>query len=174
MSPVPHAQDVTVWGGSYRFVREDPFFARAVWVGQKYVDEKARGRLRSEGGFLEQMAALREAAPPNGGVLLDEMEHRWSHPEAPPTLYVLTMEVSVLGNAVLVADGKRLGQRARSIKVGEAGRSLAPRLWVYAGPRGVRRAEITPGSLALRAVVYGSGCCSSATFSGTRGLPACA
>lgn len=157
MRPIPCAQDTTAWSGSYRIVRDDPFFARAVRVGQKYVDEKARGRLRSLDGFLEEMAALRETAPADGAVLLDEMEYRWSHPEAPPTLYVLTMEVSVKGNAVLIAGDKKLGQRAQSIKVGKAGRSLAPRLWVYAGPRGVRGADITRGSLVLRAVVYGDG-----------------
>jgi hypothetical protein len=157
MSPVPYTQDVTIWGGSYRFVREDPFFARLVWVGQKYVDEKARGRLRSESGFLDEMAALRKAAPPNGAVLLDEMEHRWSHPEAPPTLYVLTMEVCPLGSAVLIADGRKLGQRAQSIKVGKATRSLAPRLSIYTGPRGLLRGKVTPGSLVLRAAVYGRG-----------------
>lgn len=67
------------------------------------------------------------------------------------------MEVSVKGNAVLIAGDKKLGQQAQSIKVGKAGRSLAPRLRVYAGPRGVRGADITRGSLVLRAVVYGDG-----------------
>jgi hypothetical protein len=157
MRPIPCAQDTTAWGGSYRIVRDDPFFARAVRVGQKYVDEKARGRLRSSDGFLEEMAALRATAPADGAVLLDEMEHRWSHPEAPPALYVLTMEVFVTGEAFLIAGDKKLGQRAQSTKVGEASRSLAPRLSVYAGRRGLRGAEITPGSLVLRAVVYGDG-----------------
>lgn len=153
----PTSRDINVWSGSYALSRDDPFLDRARRVGQKYVDEKARGRLSSEVGFHEQMAELREAAPPDGHVLLDEMEHRWAYPHAPPSLYVLTMKVSVAANAVLLAGDEKLGRYCESIKVGEAARSLAPRLLVYPGPYGLGGARIAPGSLVLRGVIYGSG-----------------
>jgi hypothetical protein len=157
VSSVPYSQEVTIWSGGYPLARDDPFFDRARFVGQKYVDEKARGRLKSEVEFRAEMVGLREAAHTDGAVLLDELEHRWSRPDAPPSLYVLTMKVSVAANELLVAGGKKLGRRCKSIKVGQARRSLAPRLWVYAGPYGLRGAKVVPGSLVLRAVVYGGG-----------------
>jgi hypothetical protein len=40
-------RETTVWLGTCRLVRGDPFFATAVQLGQKYVDEKARGKLES-------------------------------------------------------------------------------------------------------------------------------
>jgi hypothetical protein len=157
MTRVPDSRDVTVWEGSYPLARDDPFFDKARRAGQKYVDEKVRGRLNLADGYLEAMAELRESAPPEGAVLVDELEHRWSNPDALATLYVLSMEVCVRDDEVLIVGDQKLGQRAPSIKVGEAARSLAPRLWVYAGPRGLDEAVITHGSLVLRAVVYGSG-----------------
>jgi hypothetical protein len=157
LPPVSDWPGVTVWRGRYRISGDDPFFAQAVHVGRKYVDKKDRGESVSEVGFREEMVALRQAAPRAGSVLLDELEHRWSRPGAPPSLYVLTMEVSPLGDGVLVAGDKRLGRRAQSIKVGKAARSLAPRLSVYTGARPLLRGKITPGSLVLRAAVFGSG-----------------
>lgn len=149
-------QPVRVWCGNYRFARHDPFFKRAVKAGQTYVDENARGKLVSAEGFRAEMGELRKMAPAEGHVLLDELEHRWAHPQAPPSLYVVTCEVCVHHRFALVAGAKKLGQEALSTKVGQASRSLAPRLSAYEDKE-IGGVSITRGSLALRVAIYGHG-----------------
>jgi hypothetical protein len=93
---------------------------------------------------------------PDGQVFLDELEHRWDNPDAPPTLYVLTCKVGVHHRSVLVAGDTKLGQEALSTKIGETRRSLAPRIRGY-HDGGFRGVSILSGSLVLRVVIYGVG-----------------
>jgi hypothetical protein len=149
-------QSVRVWCGNYRFARHDPVFKRAVKVGQTFVDENARGKPVSAEGFRAEMGELRKLAPADGHVLLEELEHRWAYPQAPPSLYVVTSEVGVPHRFALVAGAEELGQEAHSTKVGRARRSLAPRVGQY-DVRGFAGVSITKDSVALRVVIYGHG-----------------
>jgi hypothetical protein len=148
---------LTVWSGSYPFVREDPFFGRAAWVGQRFVDAKARGTAISERSFRSEIVALTEMAPVDGQVLLADLKHRWAKPQAPPTLYALTCELRADASCVFTAGGESLGRKVTCTKVGRATRSLAGRLAEYAGRQILGGVPITPGSLVLRAVIYGHG-----------------
>lgn len=148
-------QPVRVWCGTYRFAH-DPFFTRAVKAGQIYVDANARGKQVSAERFRAEMNELRKIAPADGQVLLDELEHRWAYPQAPPALYVVTCDVCVPQRFALVAGDEELGQEALSTKVGQASRSLAPRISRYC-KEGIAGVSIPKGSLALRVVVYGHG-----------------
>ena len=148
---------LTVWSGAYRFALEDPFFSRASWVGQRYVDKKGRSAVVSQSSFRSEMDALREMAPHDGEVLLADLEHRWLRPQAPATLYVLECELVTESSCVFLADGKKLGRRVTCNKVGRAMRSLAGRLTEYDRRRILGQASITPQSLVLRVVIYGHG-----------------
>jgi hypothetical protein len=148
---------LTVWSGAYRFAMEDPFFRRASWVGQRYVDRKGKDAVVSESSFRSEMDELRETAPHDAEVLLEDLEHRWLTPQAPPTLYVLDCALVTESSCVFQADGRRLGRRVTCTKVGEALRSLAGRLTEYDRRRILGQASITPQSLVLRAVIFGYG-----------------
>jgi hypothetical protein len=100
------------------------------------------------------MDALRKMAPADAHVLLDELEHRWEYPKAPAALYGITFEVCVHQSFMLFAGAEAFGQEASTTKVGQARRSLAPRLAVYEESE-IRGVSITPGSLVLRVVLYG-------------------
>ncbi len=149
-------EPIRVWCGNYRFASEDPFFSKAVKTGRACVDEKARGKPVSAKRFRAEMDVLRKMAPADGHVLLDDLEHRWDDPDAPPALYVVTCEVCVHQSFTLFAGAEALGQAALTSKVGQASRSLAPRIVVYQEAE-IRGVSITPGSLALRVAIYGHG-----------------
>jgi len=77
--------DLTVWEGDYAFGRDDVFFPRAVLLARKYSDREPEKR-PTDAAFREALDALRQTAPPGGHVLLDQIEHRWLHPDCPPAL----------------------------------------------------------------------------------------
>jgi hypothetical protein len=121
------------------------------------VDEQARGKPVSAAAFQLEIGTLLRDAPLDGRVLLVDLKHRWARPQAPPTLYVLTCELRTEASCVFTAGGERLGSQVTCTKVGRATRSLAGRLAEYAGSRMLGGSPITPGSLVLRAVIYGDG-----------------
>jgi hypothetical protein len=148
--------EVTVWCGTYRVDRHDPFFSSAVNLGRRYVDPHVRGKQVPEDAFHAEVEVLRKAAPANGQVLLDELQHRWAYPSAAPALYALTCEVCVPADLVLIGATEELGRTTASTKIGKAARSLAPRLVRY-DEEGIAGVHLTKGSLVLRLVVYGHG-----------------
>jgi hypothetical protein len=97
---------VEVWCGNYPLRRDDGFFVNAVRTG-RLADEKARGRDTPADRFAAEIGALREEAPPEGRVLVEEIEHRWRFPDALPTLYVLTCEMTAKDGSILVLGSKR-------------------------------------------------------------------
>lgn len=147
---------VAVWCGDYPLRRDDAFFVNAVRTG-RLADEKARGKNVSVDRFDAAIEALRIEAPREGRVLVDEIEHRWRYPDAPPTLYVLTCEMAAEDGSILASKSSDLGPTAASTKVGQAKRSLAPRLSPYVRQGIINRVSIAEDSLALRIVIYGDG-----------------
>ncbi len=147
---------LTAWCGNLPLASDDPSFDGAVDLGRKYVDVRARGKPVSAAEYLERIVELRAQTPHDSHVLLDELEHRWAHPDAPPSLYVLTFGLSVK-DGYFVAGGENLGMHVISTKVGRAKRSLVGRLALYAEGGIGRGMTIPPGSLTLRVAVFGHG-----------------
>ncbi len=147
---------MTVWRGRLPITRRDPFFRGALDIGRSYVDGHARGKPVDAAAYLEEINALRATAPTGSEALLDELEHRWSYPDAPPGLYVLTFDLSV-DEGFFVAGEENLGRRVSSTKVGRAKRSLVGRLALY-DEKGIGRGMTIPdGSLTLRVAIFGHG-----------------
>jgi hypothetical protein len=146
---------VRVWCGSYAFKREDPFFKKVVTAARRYTGKQSAGRF-SEDEFRAAMEELRGIAPEEGVVLLDQLEHRWTHPDCPPALYVLTCALlAPEGGFVVDGDGRRK-EKLLCTKVGEAKRTVAGRIEQYT--RDVL-GGLWPedGSHTMRVVIYGDG-----------------
>ena len=79
----------TVWCGAYAFGSDDSFLPQAARLGRKYVDKRPDQR-PPEVSFREEFERLRTGAPADGQVLLDQLEHRWRHPDCLPALYLIT------------------------------------------------------------------------------------
>ncbi len=75
--------------GNYQFGGDDYFLRRAATIGRKSVD-KSPGERPSEASFREALEDLLSIAPAEGRGLIDQLAHRWTHPDCPPCLYVLT------------------------------------------------------------------------------------
>jgi hypothetical protein len=146
---------LTAWCGRYQFGRDDLFFPRAVAIGQTYVDQRPEKR-PSEASFLEDLEALRGGAPPDLEALVDQLEHRWTHPACPPSLYVLTFTLCAPEGGALISHGGRLVSRLLCTKVGKAEHSVAARILRYRTEK-LNRVSILKGSQALRVVIYGDG-----------------
>jgi hypothetical protein len=144
---------VTVWCGNYRFKRDDQFFLGVVKAGRDYADREP-GQRPTETAFRAEMDRLRDMAPDGGVVLLDQLEHRWKHPDCPPALYVLTCTLlAPEGGFVLDTAGTRR-QKALCTKVGRAKRTVAARIERYTWDRlGGLRPQAD--SHTLRVVIYG-------------------
>jgi hypothetical protein len=97
---------------------------------------------------------LRGVAPVDGHVLLDQLDHRWRHPDCPASLYVLALRLRAPDRGALVAENGQLVQELLCTKVGQAKRTLAARIAAYKSQLlgGVR---ISAGSQSLRVVIYG-------------------
>jgi hypothetical protein len=93
---------ITVWCGSHRFGSDDSFFRSVITVARKYADKEPNER-PSEVRFYEALEGLRDVAPADGHVLLDQVEHRWRHPHCPPSLYVLALTLCAPDGGGLVA-----------------------------------------------------------------------
>lgn len=87
-------------------------------------------------------------------VLIDELEHRWQFPGL-PDLYAISSQV--IGDDPLRIDGKLVPYPVLSVKVGEAERSLAPRLSTYVYSGQLSRGAMVEGTVELRLAVFGSG-----------------
>jgi hypothetical protein len=86
--------------------------------------------------------------------LVDQVEHRWLHPDSPKSLYVLTCTLlAPEGGALVAADGELVPELACT-KVGEAKRTVAARLDIYKRQK-LGGVVIGEGSLHLRALIYG-------------------
>lgn len=111
----------------------------------------------SEDDFRDEVRTLRRIAPVDGHGLLDELEHRWTHPLAPPALYLLTCEACAHEGFTFWAGEQMLERRAPITKFGQARRSLAGRLARYVEQNGMKHVGFTDGSLVLRAAIFGRG-----------------
>lgn len=114
------AAPIAVWCGDYRYGGEDFFFRQAVAAGRKYVDKTPEQR-PPERPFREELERLRSIAPAEGSVLLDQLEHRWRHPDCPPSLYVVTCTLSAPEGGAMVAGAAESVQELLCSKVGAAG-----------------------------------------------------
>jgi len=146
---------VTVWCGNYRFGRDDFFLPWAATVARKYVDKKPEQR-PPEARFREELERLRGIAPADGRVLLDQLTHRWRHPDCPPSLYVVTCTLRAPDGWTLVDDAAKPVQELFCTKVGQARHSVAARIERYKTER-LGGVSIAEGSPALRVVIYGDG-----------------
>ena len=146
---------VTVWCGNYAFRRNDWFFKEVVKLGRDYAD-KEPGQRPSASSFLTELERLRAMSPGDGLVLLDQLEHRWRHPGCSPALYVLTCTLLAPENGfVLDTDGTKK-EKLLCTKVGEAMRTVAPRIERYTWDK-LGRLLPEQDSHDLRAVIYGDG-----------------
>lgn len=146
---------LTVWHGEYAFGQDDSFFPKAVDLARDYAD-KEPGKRPADADFRTALDALRETAPKEGHALLDQIEHRWLHPDCPPALYVLTLTlVAPEGGELVAADGERV-QELLCTKVGKAKRTIAARI-VYYKTQVLGGVPVETGSPTLRAVIYGDG-----------------
>jgi hypothetical protein len=146
---------LTVWSGDYAFGLDDVFFPRAVLLARKYSDREP-DRRPPEDEFRNALDVLRERAPEEGQVLLDQIDHRWRHPDCPPALYVLTLTLSAPpGGALVAGDGQHV-QELVCTKVGEAKRTIAARIDAYK-KQVLGGVPVATGSPTLRAAIYGDG-----------------
>jgi hypothetical protein len=146
---------VTIWRGNYRFGADDTFFPSVVTIARKYVDKKPEQRPPSV-DFYEQLERLRASAPKDGHVLLDQLSHRWTHPQCPPALYVVTCVLCASEGTSLAGEGHDFVKELPCTKVGQARHSIAARIERYkTEPLG--GVTIVDSSPALRLVVYGDG-----------------
>jgi hypothetical protein len=147
--------DLTVWHGEYAFGQDDSFFPEAADLARKYADREP-GKRPTNADFRKALDALRETAPKDGHVLLDQIEHRWLHPDCPPALYVLTLTLSAPeGGALVAADGECV-QELLCTKVGKAKRTIAARIDAYRS-QVLGGVPVATGSPTLRAAIYGDG-----------------
>ena len=148
-------RQVTVWRGDYAFGRDDSAFREVVRAARKYADRDP-DRRPEEGRFREELERLRRVVPADGRVLLDQLEHRWAHPDCPPCLYVLTCTLRAPERGTLLDDHGQPIPELLCTKVGRAKRTLAARIDAYMRDPlgGVSVVEASP---TLRVVVYGDG-----------------
>ena len=150
-------RSVTVWYGRLPLLATDQCFREIVRVGQRYVDKHAqfleareRGADRpdaDEEEFRLAIGRLREMCSPEMSVLIDELDHRWQFPKD-PSIYAFTSEVT--SGVPLCIDSEPVAKPVVSVKVGEAARSLAPRLSRYVVGRRLQRGEVVDGTVELR------------------------
>jgi hypothetical protein len=146
---------LTVWHGEYAFGQDDAFFPAAVLLARKYSDREP-DRRPPEAEFRKALEALRTTAPEEANVLLDQIEHRWHHPDCPPALYVLTLTLSAPeGGALVGSDGQHV-QELVCTKVGEAKRTIAARIAAYK-KQVLGGVPVVSGSPTLRSAIYGDG-----------------
>ena len=142
-----------VWFGEYAFGQDDSFFPRAVLLARKYADKEPDQR-PPEAEFRKAIDALRETAPQESTVLLDQIEDRWLHPDCPPALYVLGVKLTAPGGGALVdGDGQHV-QELVCTKVGEAKRTIAARIAAYR-KQVLGGVPVATGSPTLRAAIFG-------------------
>jgi hypothetical protein len=145
---------VQVWSGDYEFARDGSFFPAAARLGDRYGREP--DKRPPEAKFRRELERLQEIAPAGGRELLDQIEHRWMHPDCPPALYVLNCTLQAPHDAVLQDENRSLVQELRCTKVGKAKSTVAARLHRYMrDPLGGVR--IVPRSHSLRLLVWGHG-----------------
>ena len=123
-------RQVTVWRGDYAFGRDDSAFREVVRAARKYADRDP-DRRPEEGRFREELERLRRVVPADGRVLLDQLEHRWAHPDCPPCLYVLTCTLRAPERGTLLDDHGQPIPELLCTKVGRAKRTLAARIDAY-------------------------------------------
>lgn len=146
---------LSVWHGDYAFGQDDAFFPAAVLLARKYSD-KEPDRRPPDAEFRKALEALRTTAPEEGHVLLDQIVHRWQHPDCPPALYVLTVTLTAPQSGALVGgDGEHV-QELVCTKVGEAKRTIAARIAAYK-KQVLGGVPVATGSPTLRAAIYGDG-----------------
>lgn len=140
---------------NYAFGRDDSVFPNVVNAARKYAD-KEPGQRPEEARFREEMESLRGVVPTDGQVLLDQLKHRWRHPDCPPCLYVLTCTLCAPEHGALIDDAGKLVEKLLCTKVGQAKRAVAARIEGY--KRDVLGGvSILEGSATLRIVIYGDG-----------------
>jgi len=146
---------VTVWSGSYQFGRDDFFLHRAVTVARKYVDKRPEKR-PPEARFREALEGLRGIAPAEGLGLIDQLAHRWTYPDCPPCLYVLTCTLRAPDQGTLLDDADRPTQELVCTKVGQAKHTVAARLPSYKTDV-LGGVSVVDGTPTLRVLIYGNG-----------------
>jgi hypothetical protein len=152
---MPSASRVAVWKGSYEFGRDTVFFPRLVQICRRYADNEPNKR-PSEASFFDELRGLRDIAPYEASGLLDQIEHRWEHPHCPPALYVVTCTLRVPEGSRFVADSSGVASELPCAKLGQAKRTIAPRIARYT--RDVLGGiEVVEGSQVLRVIVFGDG-----------------
>lgn len=144
----------SVWCGTYGFGRDDHFFPAAVAAARRYAD-KEPDRRPPEGRYREELARLRSIAPPEGQVLLDQLDQRWEDPNCPPALYVVTLTLRAPDGACLFDGTDRPVNELRCTKLGQAEKTLAARITRYK-TEPLNRVPIVAGSQELRVAIYGS------------------
>lgn len=145
----------SVWCGTYGFGRDDHFFPAAVTAARKYAD-KEPDRRPPEGRYREELARLRSIAPPESRALLDQLEHRWEHPDCPPALYVLSLTLRAPDGGSLIDGTGRPVKELRCTKLGEAKWTLAARFAAYKTDP-LDKVPIVACSQELRVAIYGEG-----------------
>ena len=146
---------VQMWCGDYGFARDESFFPAAVRLANRHAGREPDKR-PPETEFRRELERLQAIAPDGGRALLDQIEHRWTYPDCPPALYVLTCTLQAPPEAALVDDNGSLVQELRCTKVGKAKRTVAARLnrYMHDPLAGV---PIVAGSHDLRLLVWGRG-----------------
>jgi hypothetical protein len=96
-------------------------------VGRKYVDKEPQAR-PPEARFHEDLEDPRGIAPAEGRGVIDQLAHRWTHPDCPPCLYVLTCTLRASDRSALLDDAARPVPELACTKVGRAKRTVAARL----------------------------------------------
>jgi hypothetical protein len=147
------SRPITVWCGNYAFGRDDSVFPKIVNAARKYADKQPDQR-PDEARFREEMERLRGVVTTDGQVLLDQLEHRWRHPDCMACLYVLTCRLRAPKDWALVDDAGELVQELPCAKVGQAKRTVAARIERYKTDV-LGKVAIVEGSPTLRIVIYG-------------------
>jgi hypothetical protein len=146
---------VTVWRGNYQFGRRGPFFDRAVRAARAYADRDLESRPRDV-PFHKELECFRAIAPVNGQGLLDQLEHRWRHPDCLPAVYAMTCTLSVPPNWGLVAESGELVRELTCVKIGKAKRCVVARITTY-NTEPINGVWPVEGSQKLRLLIYGDG-----------------
>jgi hypothetical protein len=143
------------WFGNYQFGRDRSFFAEVVNVARRYVDREP-DRRPSDASFQTELGRLRSIASKAGRGLVDQLEHRWLHPDCPPALYVITYTLRAPAGEALVDEDERLVQELPCTKLGKAKRTVAARIERYTWDV-VGGVSIADRSQDLRVLIYGHG-----------------
>src|SRR5215211_1426011 len=143
---------IAVWCGEYEFGLDDSFYRALVSVARKFADKRPDAR-PPEALFRDELESLRRVAPSDAQGLLDQLEHRWQHPDCPASLYVVTCTLRAPHGGYLVSEDGAHVQELACTKVAQAEHCVAARIARYK-TEPLHGLTIAKGSQTLRAVIY--------------------